>query len=80
MSESESEFLEKLKKAKAIKCNRFNIMDGELLYHILAIYDDEAVAVRYYGKHKQWWHYEFYNVIELKIYFENCWIELRGNP
>ena len=29
------------------------------LYHVLGIFDDENVAVKYYGKHKQFWHYEF---------------------
>ena len=26
--------------------------------HICAIVDEEMVLYKYYGKHKQWWHYE----------------------
>lgn len=29
------------------------------LYHVLGIFDEENVAVKYYGKHKQYWNYEF---------------------
>jgi len=71
------EFLEILKNVSAIRVARWNIMNGELLYHILDIYDDEAVAVKYYGKHKQWWRYAFYNVWQLKRWYEKGWIELR---
>lgn len=71
------DFLALLKLAKAIKCTRFNVMDGDLLYHILDIYDDKAVATKYYGKHKQWWHYRFFTVYELMAYYDNGWLELR---
>ena len=53
------EFLELIETITAIKCNKPNIMDGDLLYHVLDIYDQEWVALKYYGKHKQHWHYRF---------------------
>jgi hypothetical protein len=72
------EFLEKLTNAKSIKCKQWNVMDGDLLYHILDIYDKEYVATKYYGKHKQWWHYRFYDARMLFVYYQNEWIEVRN--
>lgn len=71
------DFLEKLKNVKAIKCNRWNAMSGDLLYHVLDIYDDEYIATKYYGKHKQWWHYRFFNAYQIWNYYQQGWIELR---
>jgi hypothetical protein len=71
------EFLEKMKSTKSIKCSNSNALSGDLVYHILAIYDDEEVAVKYFGKHKQWWHYTFYNIELLFLLYEKGWIELR---
>ena len=73
-----SEFLEKLKTTVTIKCYYPNALAGDLLYHILAIYDDVEVAVKYFGRHKQWWHFTFYSVEVLFQFFQNGWIELRG--
>lgn len=73
----ETAFFNKLKAAKAIKCKRPNIMHGSLLYHILNIYDGKAVAVKFYGAHKRYWRYGFYDVYQLYLYYKNDWIELR---
>ena len=75
---SELELCEKLNTTVAIKCNRWNAMDGDFLYHILAIYEDEWVAVKYFGKHKQWWHYTFFPITYLFMLYERGWIELRS--
>ena len=73
----ESVFLGKLKASKAIKCEKHGVMHGRLLYHILGIYDNTAVAVKFYGAHKQYWRYGFYDVYQLYLYYKNDWIELR---
>ena len=73
----ETAFFDKLKASKAIKCMRPNIMSGRLLYHILGIYDNTAVAVKFYGAHKRYWRYGFYTVDKLHLYHKNDWIELR---
>jgi hypothetical protein len=78
MSITEAEFLELLKTTKAIKCNHPNVLAGELLYHVLAIYDDTVVAVKYFGNHKQWWHYQFYDITTLFLFYNRGWIELRN--
>ena len=33
--------------------------------HILAIIEERQVVYRWYGKHKQWWHYEINNAWSL---------------
>jgi hypothetical protein len=78
MSETISDFREKLKTTTAIKCNKPNALHGDFVYHVLAIYDDEEVAVKYFGKHKRWWHYTFFPIDGLFYYYLNGWIELRG--
>ena len=70
-------FLETLKGVTSIKCNRENAMDGDLLYHVLHIYDREWVALKYYGKHKQFWHYRFEYAYGLWLSYKRGWIELR---
>ena len=41
--------------------------------HIVAIVDDEMVVYKYYGRHKQWWHYEIERdiFVEAKIAWAN---------
>jgi len=41
----------------------FRIKDYKI--HICAIVDEEMVVYKYYGKHKQWWHYEVESRYEL---------------
>jgi len=41
------------------------------LYHVLGIFDEEHVAVRFFGKHKQWWHYEFTDMYSTGYRLEN---------
>ena len=35
--------------------------------HVLAIIDEEYVVYKWYGRHKQWWHYNI-----------ECWFLLEG--
>lgn len=41
------------------------------LYHVLGIFDGEYVATKFFGKHKQWWHYEFTNMYNVGYGLEN---------
>lgn len=45
--------------------------------HVLAIVDDEYIVYKWYGKHKQWWHYqvEHISIIEVKIKIHKEWKE-----
>ena len=38
--------------------NNFN----NRVYHVLDIYDGDEIAVKYWGKHKQRWFYEFQSI------------------
>ena len=33
-------------------------ISGQIKIHILAIVDEGYIVFKWYGKHKQWWHYE----------------------
>ena len=37
--------------------------------HIVSIIDDNMVVYKWYGRHKQWWHYvvEIDSILEIKI-------------
>jgi uncharacterized protein YndB with AHSA1/START domain len=43
--------------------------------HILAIVDDDQIVYKWYGKHKQWWHYvvEYDWAVEMKIKAHKEW-------
>ena len=47
------------------------------LYHILGIFDGEQIAVKYFGKHKQWWHYEFIHAWSLYQDYKNGYIKIK---
>ena len=47
------------------------------LYHVLGIFDGYNVAVKYYGKHTQWWHYEFFHAWKLRICEDNGQIKIK---
>ena len=38
----------------------YKLRIGQHVYkiHIVAIIDETQIVYKYYGKHKQWWHYE----------------------
>lgn len=41
----------------------FKYRDGDYLYHVVLSFQDSGkkdilYVVKYYGKYKQWWHYE----------------------
>lgn len=40
------------------KCNIGANLNEFYKCHVLAIVDKDYVVYKWYGKHKQWWHYE----------------------
>ena len=43
-------------------------------YHIVAILDEEPekmIVYKYYGDHKQWWHYEIKSLYSMNLWFES---------
>jgi len=64
------EFLKKLPIGTKFKYRNY-------LYHVLGIFDDYNVAVKYYGKHKQWWHYKFFGAWTLWYSYEHDEIEIK---
>ena len=51
------------------------------LYHVVLPFEDngeQLYVMKYYGKHKQWWHYEIwsaaeYDIVVEKVLGENIW-------
>ncbi len=40
-------------------------------YHIVTILEDEGqIVYKYFGKYKQWWHYEIEDFDNFQIYFK----------
>lgn len=71
-------FYEKLAKASKIRCNRRAVLQGEQVYHILGIFDDNWVALKYYDQRDRIWHYFFTEARLLWQYLQDDWIGLRG--
>jgi hypothetical protein len=40
--------------------------------HICAVVDDNQIVFKYYGRHKQWWHYRIEEVGFLEIYISRA--------
>jgi hypothetical protein len=40
--------------------------------HILEVIDGEMVVYKYFGKHKQWWHYGVESWERIKFYYEQA--------
>ena len=38
--------------------------------HVLAVVDDNQVVFKWYGKHKQWWHYDVLSLWLVEQYIE----------
>lgn len=39
-------------------------------YHVVMTFEDRGevfVVVKYYGKHKRWWHYEVWSLFEFEL-------------
>jgi hypothetical protein len=47
------------------------LKDKTYLYHVLGIFDDEWVAVKYFGKNKRRWFYEFENMYHYYIFYKD---------
>ena len=48
--------------------------DGDYLVHVLGIFDKTNIAIKYYGKHHQWWHYEFYDLEQMYMHWREGWL------
>lgn len=55
------------KAGQAYKC-RINNKNYKI--HIVAVVDINMVVYKFYGKHKQWWHYEIKRADDLEFYIE----------
>lgn len=38
--------------------------------HIVEIIENDMIVYKFFGKHKQWWHYRINHLSELETYFE----------
>lgn len=61
---------------KTIRFNGSSLHAG-YLFHILGIFDEEQVAVKYFGKHRQWWHYQFFDMWDLYFAYQNGNLEIK---
>ncbi len=50
--------------------------------YVLAIIDGDMVVYKWYGRHKQWWHYEIEDAefLEWKVEFAQKQMEKEGQP
>lgn len=64
------DFLEQFKTGIKFKINGENRENGERLLHVLDVYDDYHIAIKFFGKHKQWWHYDFMDGYLLWLYYK----------
>ena len=44
---------------------------GGYLYHILGIFDNQQIAVKFFGKRHQWWQYKFIDALDLYLGYIN---------
>ena len=77
MGITEAVFRDRLSRANKIRCDRPAVLKGEGVYHVLAVYDDAAVALKYYDQSDRKWRYIFEDVLYLYSAFNNKWIDLR---
>lgn len=38
--------------------------------HIVELIENDMIVYKYFGKHKQWWHYKINSSLELNEYYE----------
>ena len=55
----------KFKKGQTYKSR---ISNRNYKIHIVAVVDEGMVVYKFYGKHKQWWHYEVKHSDDLEFY------------
>lgn len=52
---------------------RYMKLHDNYLYHVRSVVDNNIVVVKYYGKHKQWWHYEIQSMYKIWLaYKDDC--------
>jgi hypothetical protein len=70
------EMLKLLEGKTEFRCDG-KIVRGDYLYHILGIFDNEKIAVKFFGKHHQWWHYEFIDAWSLYQDYKRGCVEIK---
>jgi hypothetical protein len=58
-------------------CVANGVLNGEGVYHVLAIHDDDKVAVKFYERSRREWIYFFAELDQLWNYYKRDWIEIR---
>ncbi len=47
-------------------------------YHVVIVLEEEKqVVVKFFGKHKQWWHYEIKSFYEMNLWFDGGLMSLK---
>jgi len=68
------DFCKQFKTGVKFRINRWNAQNGEYLLHVLDNYDEDNIAVKYFGKHKNW-RYDFMDGYLLWLYSKDGWLE-----
>ena len=63
-------FIELVKRADTINCIRWNILDGEGLYHSLGVFDDRVIVLKKYSYRKKAWLYYVEYIYLLRLFVE----------
>ena len=69
------DFCHQFKTGVKFRINRGNVQNGERLLHVLDVYDEDHVAIKFFGKHKQYWHYDFMDGYLLWEFDKAGWLE-----
>jgi hypothetical protein len=67
------EFADRIETGVKFRCRGtlFGQGSNKYLFHVLDVFDECNVAVKFYGKHKQWWHYIFIDLSFLLMEYKN---------
>ena len=63
-------------------CDIKYFWDKKYKYHVVQIIDekpDPIIVYKYYGKYKQWWHYEIKRLYEFESYIKAGLYKLKKN-
>jgi hypothetical protein len=69
------DFCKQFKTGVKFRINRWNVQNGERLLYVLDNYDGDHIAIKFFGKHKQYWHYDFMDGYLLWECDKNGWLE-----
>ena len=69
--------IEQLSGYSKIACNAPAILEGEGVYHILGVFDQAQIALKFYERSRREWIYFFIDSDKFRQYYQNGWIELK---